>query len=177
MAMAQVTSTGGATAPANTTPAATAKTTGTTASTGTAPAFKDDLAKATEKLQPVPRHGRAKIVAGEREGQYLNTSGNKRDGQAFKMEYHNGRRWHVYGTGADRVVIAFAKPAQAAAPKTGGAGGTEAAKPATSSSGGASATTVPTVKDGTGASVPAVAQTSKTFSTTRPSGGGAVALP
>ena len=109
--MAQVTSTGGVTAPATSpAPAASAKKADTPAGAGTTPAFKDDLAKATEKLQPVHHHGRAKIVAGEREGQYLNTSGNARDGQAFTMEYHGGRRWHVYGTGADRVVIAFAKP-------------------------------------------------------------------
>lgn len=160
--MAQVTSTGGVTAPtatdATVTPAP-AKTS-TSPGAGSTPAFKDDLAKATEKLQPVAHHGRAKIIAGAREGQYLNTSGNKRDGQAFTMEYHGGRRWHVYGTGADRVVIAFAKPAAAAA--KGADGGAEAGKTAT-----------PT---GSVTTVPAAGQTGKALSTVKPAAGGAVAL-
>lgn len=112
--MESVTSTGGATAPAPTTPATTAKrkadVAGTTAHVPAKTTFHDDLAKAKEKLQPV--HGRAysKVMDGEREGTYVNTSGNARDGQAFALEYHGGRRWHVYGTGEDRTVVAFPKP-------------------------------------------------------------------
>ncbi len=92
--------------------------------TGTTSTFATDLATATERLQPVPHHGRTKIVGGERDGRYLNTSGNERDGQVFTMEFHGGRRWHVYGEGADRVVIPFAEPG----PKAGD-GGADAPTP------------------------------------------------
>ncbi len=92
--------------------------------TGTTSTFATDLATATERLQPVPHHGRTKIVGGERDGRLPHTSGNERDGQVFTMEFHGGRRWHVYGEGADRVVIPFAEPG----PKAGD-GGADAPTP------------------------------------------------
>jgi hypothetical protein len=167
--MANVTSTGGFTAPAATTPStttskATVKTSAVTAglpATAT-PAFKDDLAKATEKLQPVPHHGRTKIVGGERDGHYLNTSGNKRDGQAFTMEYHGGRRWHVYGEGADRVVVPFAKPVAKAT--DGGATATDGS--------GTKATTPAKAATPATPAVPAPSGQSPSYTT--PAAGGAV---
>jgi hypothetical protein len=110
LAMDPVTNTGGLTAPAGTAGARdTVKLAGTTAKVPSSPVFHDDLARAAERLQPVAGRAYSKVMAGAREGEYVNTSGNKRDGQAFALEHHGGRRWHVYGTGADRVVVAFPK--------------------------------------------------------------------
>jgi hypothetical protein len=51
-----------------------------------------------EKLQPVSDHkGYELIEGGKRDGEYLNVSGNKRMGQAFKIETVDGKIMHVYG--------------------------------------------------------------------------------
>lgn len=143
--MDPVTSTGGAAAPASTTPAAPttarAKVSGTQANVPAASAFRDDLAKATEKLQPVKGHAYDKVMSGARKGMYVNTSHNARDGQAFRLEHHGGRAWHVYGEGADRVVIAFAKPGAAPAATTTGS---PATTPATTSPAAAATTSATT---------------------------------
>jgi hypothetical protein len=47
------------------------------------------------------------IVAGPREGMYLNTSGNVRNGQAFVMVKRHGVEYHIYGTGKDKRVVAI----------------------------------------------------------------------
>ena len=36
---------------------------------------------------------------------YLNTSGNKRDGMAFVLVKRDGREYHIYGSGKDRLVV------------------------------------------------------------------------
>ena len=36
---------------------------------------------------------------------YLNTSGNKRDGQAFVLVKRDGKEFHIYGSGKDRLVV------------------------------------------------------------------------
>ena len=36
---------------------------------------------------------------------YINTSGNKRDGQAFVLVKRDGKEFHIYGSGKDRVVV------------------------------------------------------------------------
>ena len=36
---------------------------------------------------------------------YLNTSGNKRDGQAFVLVRRDGKESHIYGSGKDRRVV------------------------------------------------------------------------
>jgi hypothetical protein len=52
---------------------------------------------------------------------YLNTSGNKRDGQAFALVKRDGKEFHVYGSGKDRVVVCLKHKDDAAAtsPVTG----------------------------------------------------------
>lgn len=102
-------------APATTTPKTAAK---AGASTGGAAApaasFHADLVKASEKLEPVKGHPYSLVVSGAHEGMYVNQTDNKRAGEAFAIEYRDGHRCHVYGSGKDEVVIAFAKTAKKA---------------------------------------------------------------
>ena len=58
-----------------------------------------------EKIKPVEGHRYADITAGPRNGMYLNTSGNKRHGQAFVLVKRDGKEFHIYGTGKDRLVV------------------------------------------------------------------------
>jgi hypothetical protein len=64
-----------------------------------------DLRK-NEKVEPVEGHAYAEITSGAREGMYINTSGNKRHGEAFVLVHKHGVEYHIYGTGADREVVA-----------------------------------------------------------------------
>jgi multidrug efflux pump subunit AcrA (membrane-fusion protein) len=60
-----------------------------------------------EKTEPVEGRKRyEEIVSGAREGMYINTSGNARDGKAFVRVIDDGVEYHVYGSGDDRVTIA-----------------------------------------------------------------------
>ena len=83
-------------------------------STGTSfsAALKDASSSATdtkapsgETTQAVEGHKYSDILSGPRKGMFLNTGSNKRAGQAFVMVRKNGREYHIYGTGKDRVVI------------------------------------------------------------------------
>jgi hypothetical protein len=59
-----------------------------------------------ETWAAVPGHGGCvDILSGPRNGYYLNTSGNERDGQVFHMIFRHGKEYHVYGKGEDRQVI------------------------------------------------------------------------
>lgn len=60
-----------------------------------------------EKIEPVRGHAYAEITSGAREGMYINTSGNTRHGEAFVMVNRGGVEYHIYGTGADREVVAL----------------------------------------------------------------------
>jgi hypothetical protein len=60
-----------------------------------------------ETIEPVEGHSYAEITSGAREGMYINTSGNKRHGDAFVLVNKAGVEYHIYGTGADREVIAI----------------------------------------------------------------------
>ena len=60
-----------------------------------------------EKIEPVEGHAYAEITSGAREGMFINTSGNKRHGDAFVLVNKGGVEYHIYGTGADREVIAL----------------------------------------------------------------------
>jgi hypothetical protein len=60
-----------------------------------------------ETIEPVEGHAYAEITSGAREGMYINTSGNKRHGEAFVLVNKGGVEHHIYGTGADREVIAL----------------------------------------------------------------------
>jgi hypothetical protein len=91
-------------------------------------AFKSTLEKAEitlrkgEEMQAVEGHAYAEITKGAREGMYINTSGNVRHGQAFTLVNKDGKEYHIYGSGKDRLVVGFHVPK---------AGDTEAAKPET----------------------------------------------
>ena len=63
-----------------------------------------------ETMSPVSGHAYAEISGGKRDGLYVNTSHNKRHGQAFVLVHKNGREYHIYGTGKDRLVVALRKP-------------------------------------------------------------------
>ena len=58
-----------------------------------------------EKTTPVEGHRYADITRGPRNGMFLNTSGNKRDGQAFVLVKRDGKEFHIYGSGKDRLVV------------------------------------------------------------------------
>ena len=58
-----------------------------------------------EKTTPVEGHRYADVTAGPRNGMFLNTSGNKRDGQAFVLVKRDGKEFHIYGSGKDRLVV------------------------------------------------------------------------
>jgi hypothetical protein len=60
-----------------------------------------------EVTSAVPGHADYRdIVAGPREGMYLNTSGNVRNGEAFVLVKRHGVEYHIYGTGKHKRVIA-----------------------------------------------------------------------
>jgi hypothetical protein len=79
-------------------------------------AFKAALAdesvklRAGEKLEAVDGHRYGEIVAGKREGMYVNTGGNARHGEAFVLVRKHGVDYHIYGSGKDREVVAVGKP-------------------------------------------------------------------
>jgi hypothetical protein len=60
-----------------------------------------------EKIEPVEGHAYAEITSGAREGMYINTSGNSRHGEAFVLVRKHGVEYHIYGSGADREVVAL----------------------------------------------------------------------
>ncbi|HEX2412240.1 MAG TPA: hypothetical protein VHJ39_13810 [Solirubrobacteraceae bacterium] len=63
-----------------------------------------------EEIEPVAGRRYAEITKGAREGMYLNTSGNARHGEAFVLVRRNGKEFHVYGSGKDRLVVGLHKP-------------------------------------------------------------------
>jgi hypothetical protein len=73
---------------------------------------------------PVKGHAYADVLTGPRNGMYLNTSGNKRDGQAFVLVKRDGKEFHIYGTGKDRVVVCLKRKDDA--PKPSGTTGAAA---------------------------------------------------
>lgn len=62
-------------------------------------------APANETVKQLEGRGYADILTGSRNGLYLNTSGNVRDGQVFSLVKRDGREYHIYGTGKDRLVV------------------------------------------------------------------------
>ncbi len=75
-----------------------------------------------ETYQAVDGQPYEEIVSGPRNGMFINRSGNQRDGEAFVLVERNGRRFHIYGSGADRQVVPIAnedKPS-GSKPATGG---------------------------------------------------------
>jgi hypothetical protein len=90
--------TGGASTPATT--KTTTKT--TTAAKANPKGFKETLDKVTG-------HKYAKIANGVRKGEFVNQSGNARDGQAFKLVERDGYEFHVYGGRVVRLPKAAGK--------------------------------------------------------------------
>ncbi len=58
-----------------------------------------------EKTEKVSGHHYEKIVAGPDKGEYLNRTGNARDGDAFRIVQRGGRTFHVYASGEDHKVF------------------------------------------------------------------------
>ena len=91
---------------------ATRATNARTSGTGKA-SFKSELQTAEitlkkgEEMQQVEGHAYAEITKGARAGMFINTSGNKRHGEAFVLVNKGGVEYNIYGTGADREVIAI----------------------------------------------------------------------
>src|SRR5689334_1832156 len=68
-----------------------------------------------ETTQAVAGHSYAEILTGPRAGMYVNTTHNKRAGQAFVMVERNGVEFHIYGTGKNRTVVEMKRHTPAAA--------------------------------------------------------------
>ena len=83
-----------------------------------------------EKSTPVEGHHYADITRGPRNGMFLNTSGNKRDGQAFVLVKRDGKEFHIYGSGKDRLVVCL-KRKDAADDTSSAKAKTETTAPAT----------------------------------------------
>ncbi len=59
-----------------------------------------------ERYADVKGHsGYDEIVAGPRNGMFINRSGNERDGMAFVRVQRHGRTFHIYGSGQDRLIV------------------------------------------------------------------------
>jgi hypothetical protein len=91
--------------------AAAVKTTEAKDSTSTSTSTStDDKTKAStsapkgERTQKVEGHNYVEIVAGPRNGMFINNTGSRRDGEAFVIVKRHGREFHVYGSGDDRKV-------------------------------------------------------------------------
>ena len=63
-----------------------------------------------EEIKHVDGHAYAEVTSGAREGMFINTSGNVRHGQAFVLVRKNGKEYHIYGSGKDRLVVGFHVP-------------------------------------------------------------------
>jgi hypothetical protein len=72
-----------------------------------------------EKIQHVEGHAYAEVTSGAREGMFINTSGNVRNGQTFVLVRKHGKEYHIYGTGKDRLVVGFHMPSTKPADDTG----------------------------------------------------------
>ena len=75
-------------------------------------------ANAAETTQAVAGHAYAEVLTGPRAGMFVNTSHNKRAGQAFVMVERNGVEYHVYGTGKNRTVVEMKRHSAPAATST-----------------------------------------------------------
>jgi hypothetical protein len=91
---------------------------------------RPDGVKADETFKTLEGHKYVEITSGKREGMFVNTSGDVRSGEAFVVVRKNGKEYHIYGTGQDRLVVGFHMPKDAsddtggATAPTGGTGNT-----------------------------------------------------
>jgi hypothetical protein len=70
-----------------------------------AAAGKPDKSPKGEITKKVDGHDYVEVVAGPRNGMFINKSGNDRDGQAFVRKRGTEYDLHIYGTGADREIV------------------------------------------------------------------------
>jgi hypothetical protein len=98
--------------------AATGSTTPSTATAKTAvkstKSFATELAAAAkpearpdgEQTKKIAGHNYSRIVNGDDKGMYLNqVAGGPRQGDTFRLVERGGHVFHVYGTGADKLII------------------------------------------------------------------------
>jgi hypothetical protein len=95
---------------ASTTPAG-----GTTTTDATA-ALPEIHLRTGETTSTVASRQYAEIHGGKRDGMFVNTSANKRRGEAFTIVTRHGRELHVYGSGNDRLVVRVSPPRDPANP-------------------------------------------------------------
>jgi hypothetical protein len=106
-----------------------AATDSTAAGTDVTTTTTDDAATAGVKLRKgetmkqVEGHAYAEISGGKRDGTFINTSGNVRNGQTFVLVRKHGKEYHIYGTGKDRLVVGFHMPSSQSTDSTGGTSG------------------------------------------------------
>lgn len=64
----------------------------------------------------------ADILGGPRDGMFVNTSGNSRQGMAFEVVHRSGKTYHMYGSGPHRLMVEIRESPHphAAAPAVGG---------------------------------------------------------
>ena len=102
----------------------------TAAGTDVTTTTTDDAATANVKLRKgetmkhVDGHAYAEISGGKRDGTFINTSGNVRNGQTFVLVRKHGKEYHIYGTGKDRLVVGFHMPSSQPTDSTGSTGST-----------------------------------------------------
>ena len=66
---------------------------------------KAEKAPKGEITKKVDGHDYIEVVAGPRNGMFINKSGNERDGQAFVRKRGAEYDLHIYGTGANREIV------------------------------------------------------------------------
>ena len=91
-----------------------------------------------ERTQAVKGHSYKEIVAGPRNGMFINNTGNGRDGHAFLIVKREGREFHVYGSGDDRKVYEVGRKREATSDD--GTKSDSSAKTTTSNSGDSAST-------------------------------------
>ena len=93
--------------------------------------------KKNETYKTLEGHAYVEITSGKREGMFVNTSGNVRNGEAFVVVRKNGKEYHIYGTGKDRLVVGFHMP-KGSSDETGGTTAPTGGTGSTGSTGGSS---------------------------------------
>lgn len=93
-------------------------TTTTAAAKTTAQRHPDIKLHSGETMTHVTGHSYAEIDGGKRDGMFVNTSHNKRRGMAFVRVERNGREYHIYGSGKNRLVVACKPHRHATTPTT-----------------------------------------------------------
>jgi hypothetical protein len=94
----------------------------TTSAAKRAKSFAGELASATkpvarpdgEQTKKIAGHPYAQIENGDDKGKYVNQmAGNPRQGSVFRLVERGDHVFHVYGTGADKVIVGLKAPGTA----------------------------------------------------------------